>query len=363
MSLTQADLDAAKADILAKVTDRFAALGKLVTPDPPPPPVPSGPQIKFASHRYWLQGPKQPADFYDFQDGPSWVRTDFPASAQTFRYATTCRSSVTDPAAWRQLVPVGVSLPYLAKRPTGTIVSRTANSDQLLDISSASLLRTVQAYIGPITAKFDGLYLDEVDDTWRYGYPTATTTAQWADDAAWQASMVTFVQGISQTLHSLGKKLWVNLGSSLPVAHPFVAGVVGAADAVNLEFFVGREKLGAGPTTGAELLNLLYRVQWLERTLGKPAHAHVSTSSQTVVDQGFAAWLLSTEFIGSFTASLDYGGDFLLPSAPLLARARLLGPPLEAWTGGAEGGSVGRRFTNGRVSLNTTTLAFTVSVP
>jgi hypothetical protein len=361
VSITQADLDAAKADILAKVTDRFAALGKLIVPDPPSPPV-TTPRIKFASHRYWLQGPKQAADFYDFQDGPSWVRTDFPAAAQTFRYATTCRSAVTDPSAYRQLVPVTVSSAYLARRASGTVVSRTANSDQLLDIGDPALLRSVQSYLGSITSKFDGLYLDEIDETWRYGYPTASTTANWANDAEWQTDLVVFVQGISQTLHSLGKKLWINLGSSLPATHPFVSGVLGAADAVNLEYFVGREKIGLGPATGSDLLFLINRVQWLEKTLGKPAHVHVSTTSQTVVDEGFVAWLLGTEFIGSFTASLDYGGDFLLPSSALLANARKLGAPLGGMNAGSEGAVVSRSFTGGKVSLNTNSLAFSVSI-
>lgn len=362
MSLTQADLDAAKNDILAKVNDRFAALGKLVNPAPPPPPPVVTPQIKFASHRYWLSGPKQAADVYDFQDGPGWVRTDFPAAAQTFRYATTARS-VGDTLASRQLVPTGVSSAYLAKRPDGNIVSRAANGDQLLDISSAGLLNAVQSWLPSITSKFDGLYLDEVDETWHYGYPTATTTVQWLNDTAWQNSMVTFVQGISQALHSHGKKLWINLGSSLGASHPFIAGVVGAADAVNLEYFVGREKVSLAPATGSDLYLLLNRVQWVEKTLGKQAHAHVSTSSQTVVDQAFAAWLLATEFLGSFTASLDYGGDYMIPSATLLAQARKLGAPLGVMNVGAESGTVTRAFTNGRVTLNTYSLAYTVSVP
>lgn len=358
MTVTQADLDAAKADILAKVNDRFTALGKLVIPDPPPV---AQPTIKFASHRYWLSGPKQPADFYDFQDGPSWVRSDFPASAQTFRYATTARS-VSDSGGYRQLVPTTVSSAYLAKQPSGAVVSRVANGDQLLDISSSLLLNAVQSWLLSITSKFDGLYLDEVDDTWRYGYPSATTTLQWANDTEWQASMATFVQGTSQKLHTLGKKLWVNLGSSLPSTNSFIQRIVAAADAVNIEYFVGRDKLGMIPAHGFDLAILLDRLSWVERA-GKPVHAHVSTTNQTLVDKGFYAWLLGTEFLGSFTASLDYGGDFLLPTANILANARKLGVPLGTWGLTVPGGYIAQRsFQNGMVSLNMNDLTGSITL-
>ena len=62
MTITQADLDAARDDILAKTNERFSALAKLV----PPAPVPA-PKIRFAAHRYQTDGPVPTADFYDVQ--------------------------------------------------------------------------------------------------------------------------------------------------------------------------------------------------------------------------------------------------------------------------------------------------------
>lgn len=311
----------------------------------PPPPAPPGKQIRFAVHRYWLQGPKPVADFYDLQAGPGLVLSDFPG--QRYRYATTARSTATTPD--RLLLPPQATTGLTATTSAGKPVSRTANSDQLLDISSPTLLNMILSALPSLVGDFDGLYLDEVDETWRYGYPTATATKQWASDSQWQASMAHLVAQIGTTLNGIGKRLWVNLGADQNRSPDFVDSIMESADAVNIEFFIGREKLGQAPATGADYANAVNRLIRAEFQHQIPCHVHVSTTSQAVVDQGFYAWLLGTEFRGSFTASLDYGGGIVLPSSDLLSRAQQLLLPLRPAT--VVSGQYRREFQGGWVDV------------
>lgn len=316
-------------------------LGAALAPAPAPP----APKIRFASHRYWLQGPKPVADIYDLQNGPGIVLADFPG--EKYRYATTARSVATTPD--RLLLPPADSVGLTATTSAGKPVARTSNSDQLLDIGSAALIDKVKAALPARVQGYDGLYLDEVDETWRYGYPTATTTTQWPDDSSWKEEMLNFVASIAAVLHGLGKRLWINLGADQTRSPGFVSEVVSIADAVNIEFFIGREVLGAGPATGADYANAVNRLILIENAHGTPCHVHVSTSSQAVVDSGFYAWLLGTEFRGSFTASFDYGGGYVTPTADLLAAARRLLHPLAPAT--VASGQYRREFQGGWVSV------------
>lgn len=348
MTLTQADLDRVEAELLADVQARFAGLSRLLTPQPEPS------RIKFATHRFWLQGPKPVADFYDLQQGPDLHLPDFPG--ETYRYVTTARSNA-DPDGYRQFLPPGATSSYLVpdRFLSSSFVHRsTPNPDQLLNISSPGLLSKIVAALPDLTRGFTGLSLDEVDETWDYGYPGYATTGIWSTQAQWAASMTQFVRGVADALHAIGKKLWINASTvgDLP-RNPFYNAVSKAADGVNIEFFIGMEGIGLPPMTGDRFLRTVERLFAIE-SLGREAHAHVSTTSQAVADYGFGAYLLGTQFRGSFTASIDTSGAYMRPSGQLLQSAQLLGRPLRGWTIDAVTGYVTRAFEFGTVTVNHT---------
>lgn len=358
MTVTQADLDAAQADILAKVNDRFAALGKLV-PVPPPPPPPSN-RIYFASHRFYLGGPKPQADFYDLQQGPGLLLTDF-FPAETYRYATTARS-LQDPDGYRQLLPPSQTgaANYLVPASGGGVVHRSSNGDSLLNISSPALMAGIVANLQALTKGFNGLSLDEVDETWAYGYPGYSTTGIWTTPQQWADAMVTFVGAIASRLHTLGKKLWINASTvGNEPTNPFLTAVTNAADGVNIEFFAVLP--GGAMMTGTRFLQSVDRLAVIE-SAGKEGHAHVPTASQLVTDYGFGAYLLGTLFHGSFTSSSDNSGAFTKPSPDLLTAAQALGQPKTGRFLAAGTGYATRNFQAGTVTVNHTGTAGTLPV-
>lgn len=356
MPLTQADLNAAQADILAKVNDRFAALGKLVSPDPVPvPPPPPGPpvtyDIRFAVHRYWLGGPIEQADVYDLQAGQYLDLSKFPTSSAKYRYVSTARV-LNDTAGDTQFAVPSMLAGLVMVDSSGRPISRDNGNDQLLNLASPMLRSLIVQNLPVMLKGFDGLYIDEVDKTWLYGYPG--TAPAGLTEASWQYQMVDFVTAVTGAVRALGKRVWVNLGGNQLTEWAFVSNVIKAVDAVNIEYFVGREKLGKTPATGSDYQQIVQLLDLIERTYSKPCHVHVSTTSQAVTDQGFLAWLLGTQFRGSFTASLDYGGDTLRPSATLLSQARKLNGPLENYA--IVNGVYTRKFNNGSVTSTGITL-------
>lgn len=353
MTLTQVDLDAAKADILDKVNSRFDALGKLVNPDPVPvpPDPPQSPQIRFACHRYYLSGPTPSADVYDLQAGQWLDLSKFPPSSPKYRYVSTARV-LNDPSGDTQFLTPD-RLGFFLATSGGNPITREGGNDALLNISSPDLMTAIRGNLPALLDKFDGLYLDEVDDTWKWGYPGYATTDQWASEVVWRGAFENFVSQLASAVNGLGKKIWVNLGTGQPATSVHVQNIVTKVDAVNYEYFIGQEVLGMNPLTGESFINAVTRLAYVESIFHRPMHVHVSTSSQSVVDYGFYGWLLGTEFLGSFTASRDYGGSFYKPNPTLLVAAQRLGKPVNTFY--ATGGILARDFSNGTIRVNNTT--------
>jgi len=154
-------------------------------------------------------------------------------------------------------------------------------------------------------------------------------------------------------LHSLGKKLWINLGADYDTADAVQADIVRTADAINIEFFVGREGVQQPVATGADWLRQVNFLQAVEQS-GKQLHAHVSSVTQAVVDYGFGSWLMGTRFLGSFSASLDYSGAIQRPTPSLVTRAQALGNTTGPMV---PVGSLYRRgFEHGSVEINPSNL-------
>lgn len=338
---------------LADVTTFAASL--TVDPAPPVPPVPvptpTTAVIRSAVHRYWLQGPIPNVDFYDLQDS-QWIdMTKFPSTAKKFRYVTTCCSPTTDAPGDRQFVKPNISSPYVARATNGAVITRTANKDSLLGIESSALRKLIVDNIKNLVRpggvdKFDGLYMDEVDDTWTYGYPGFTRAG---GVAAWQNDMVNLVADVSNELHRLGKQLWINLGLTGTSSTAWRNTMINLADAINIEYFIGKDKLNQQPDVNDDWI---YRVGLLAdiENMGKPVHAHCSSENGATIDFAFASWLMGTQFRGSFCASVDYTGDVYGTLNARMTAARQLGRP----TGPMGTVSTGyvRNFEHGSVLVN-----------
>jgi hypothetical protein len=336
---------------LADVTTFVASL----TVDPVPVPVPPVPTptavIRSAVHRYWLQGPIPTVDFYDLQDS-QWIdMTKFPSTAKKFRYVTTCCSPTTDAPGDRQFLKPNVSSPYIAKDTNGRPITRTANKDLLLNVGSPDLRNIIVNNIKNLVRpggvdKFDGLYMDEVDDTWIYGYPGFGRSG---GVATWQNDMLNFVADVSNELHRLKKQLWVNLGLTGTGSNGWRNAIISYADAINIEYFVGKDKLNEQPDTDTDWLNRMKLLADIE-LMGKPVHAHCSSENGPTIDYAFASWLMGTEFRGSFCASVDYTGDVYGTTTARMTAARQLGRPLGPM-GTVLTGYV-RNFEHGNVYVN-----------
>jgi hypothetical protein len=363
MTVSRADIDALM-NLMNTVNQRFLdtglALNRLqaqvdainqnwTDPTPvPPEPVPSTTVLRKAVHRYWLQGPIVSADVYDLQHS-QWIDlTAFPSNAELFRYVSTANNP-SDATGDRQFVPPAQSNAYLAKDKTGKLITRsTTNDSRLLDLSSSSFRNLAVSNIKNIVSKYDGLYLDEVDATWLYGYPN-TAPVNWTTGGSWQSIMIQFVTAVATELHRLGKKLWVNLGLINSEPNAFRDAIVKQVDAVNIEYFVGRDLLGQSPQQNTEWLSAINELADIEN-MGKPVHAHCSSTNQDTINYAFLSWLMGTQFLGSFTSSVEYTGDVYPPGPSLWAPATKLGRP----TGPMGTVSTGymRNFEHGSVFVN-----------
>lgn len=352
MTVSKADLDAARQDILDKTNARFDALAKLVTPDPPPPPTPA-PVVRWATHRYFGNGPK-PADasFFDLQQYQGFQRSEYPAGAQLFAYLTTC-SRKSDAVGWTTPLTTGEIMDsMLAHYPSGSLVTRKNGDDTLLNLVNPDVLARFETSAVADAGPFDGIYLDEVDlKMWGYSgvYPR-----EFPSEAAWAGAHRALVLRLSAALHNRGKKLWVNLGADYDLSNPVQLEIVKAVDGVNIEFFVGREGVSQAVATGADWLRQTRFVRECE-VLGTPVHVHASTIFQPVVDYAFGSWLIATEFRGSFTASREYSGAFIKPSPYLVYTAGTLGAPIGAVR--SNGINYERPFQGGVLEINSQTVS------
>lgn len=354
MSVSQSDIDRLNALLgtaMAALADVSSFARGLRADDPPPTPVPDA-IIRTAVHRYWLQGPIVFADVYDLQDS-QWIDLKaFPSGAKLFKYVSTANLP-SDTYSDRQFVSSTRSSAYRVKDTSGKLISRTGNeTDYLLDIGSSALRNLIVNSIGSIVAKgFHGLYLDEVDDTWLYGYPNSGTIqlSNGSGSDAWRAAMILFVRDVANELHRLGKQLWINLGLTGSTSTPWRDQMIQMVDAVNIEYFVGKDYLKQPVDVDQ---NWVFRVGELSdiENAGKPVHAHCSSTKQTTIDYAFASWLMGTQFLGSFCASVEYDGNNYLPSIDLQTSAANLGRPVAPM--GTVSTGYARRFEHGTVYVN-----------
>lgn len=246
MTVTQADLNAARDDILSKVNDRFAGLSKLVNPapGPGPTPVPAGQKIRFAAHRYYQSGTIVPADFYDLQDSQYLDLSKFTAG-ETYRYATTAfRAGSTvdqlmDPATMTE-----EDLSHTGTSRTVATRFKRYNGDVLLNLANPRTVDKIVKYQKQLSVirGFTGVYVDEIDKQ-SYGY-SASYPNEFPNEAAWQAVHVNLVHNLADGLSQVGKKIWINLGGAASAQDSWIQPLHGVLFSANNEFFVARE--GAG---------------------------------------------------------------------------------------------------------------------
>lgn len=315
-------------------------------------------QIRYATHRYDGNGPRPTVDFADLQDSPYWNRNQWTRGTEVYRYATTATNA--EPNGWRNLLPPARVMGRVAHNLDGSVVQRSVNGDRLLNIADPSLRLDSATWLRDrcVAAGYDGIYLDEVDETCAYGYPTAIQPREFPTPALWRAAMQSYIQTLAGILHNADRKLWVNLGSSVT---PWNDAIISLVDGVNSEFFIGREGVNAPVSTGTVWLTQLQLGQKVEGA-GKEWHAHASTVNQQVVDYAFCSWLLATSFRGSFSASRDYGGAIVKPSPVLLTAAAKLGLPAGPFGGPNTAGTYTRNFQGGHVAVTPTSNGWSSSV-
>lgn len=353
--ITQADLDRA----LARINQEFTTLKNLLA-QPAPDPAPTGVKLPTAVHRYLTTGPSPAVDFYDLQRWADFRRTDFPATSEVYLYIST--AEVTgDKNGWTWPLPPGqIKDAYRAHRADSLVTRGTGNDvTNLLNLANPDLISTIvkdQLYVMQ-TTQADGVYLDEIDQTWEWGYP-GSTPREYPTLTVWKDAVANLVERLAAGLHAVGKKLWINLGADYRSLNPWQRRLIDAADGINIEHFVGREAVGEPPSTTA--------TDWITQTgfvhdvekLGKAVHVHCSSATQSVVDYAYVSWLLATEFRGSFTASglvapgkSDYSGRLANPSPSLVASATALGAPQGPFVVQTSG-LRSRAFSHGALTVN-----------
>lgn len=334
--------------------------------DPQPDPQPSTVKIRFAQHKYANNTPTDLSvfDVYDLQRG--WQASKpLKAGGELYIYTTVVRR-VSDPDGLTQFLrPSAVPDAWCAHTPNGGLVTRDRGDgpEQLINIAVKDWRAQAIPKIVAEVVLYDatGLYLDEVDAWWKYAWPMIATSGakEFTTERYWRSLWLELLGQLADALHARGKKLWVNLGADYSITDQWQKYVVDIVDAVNIEFYTGREGVGAQPTTMNDGWwsqgNFVAAVE----QAGKPVHVHSSSLNQQVTDYAFCSWLLHTEFLGSFSASRDYGGQISIPSRR--ADAERLGRPL----GKREQTDSGyrRRFEGGLVTVDPTARTGQVGVP
>lgn len=356
----QAVLSAAKAEI----EEVFEVLRDKL--DPPTPP--AAPQIQYATHRYYASGPiPQDVSFLDVQDWEGFKTAPWPSGAERYLFAAFVKRP-GDSKGWTQYLPPGfVSETDLATRSdNGQPVYRTTNGgDYLLNLANPDLRhRMVQQHVArAVERDVEGVYADEIDQTWEWAWPGVPGIRQFPTMDHWRNALLNLCTELADALHARGMKLWVNLGADYDLSNPWQAMLVDEVDGVNIEFFAGRDGVKQPPAVGEDLLRALRFIRKVETETDRTAvHVHASTSTQAVVDYAFGAWLLATELRGSFTASPDYAGGYLAPSQALRDRAHRLGQPIEPYYHMGSG-ALYRKFEHGFIVVNHTNQLIGITAP
>jgi hypothetical protein len=355
---TKAELEALMDDL----ESAHVTLDRMITDfDDPPSPSPQ-PTVKYAQHQYDNSVPVDLSNgctFYDTQRGGSFANASpFRFGREVYIYATIVKC-VGDPNGFRQFMkPAAVKDGWLARTASGSLISRGSgdNRDLLIDIinplwQDAAVANIVnEAVIGNV----HGVYVDEVDWTNIYPWPllkVGNKVKTMPYDADWQRAWLTFLTKLSQALAEHALKLWINLGANYDINDSWQSQLVNVVHGVNIEFFVGREGVGQPPTNVNDA--------WLQQgefvaaveNRGKAAHVHCSSNTPDVINYAFLSWLMFTQFNGSFSAGLTYGGRAVFPDSALASLADLLGSPTTGVMGTVSTGYA-RSFQHGTVFVN-----------
>lgn len=326
-----------------------------------PAPEPSPVTIRFAQHKYDNRTATDVSafDVYDLQRGFTLAGDPRPG-AELYVYATIVRRP-SDPQGLTQfLKPNLVPDSWCAHTPIGDLVTRVRGEgpEQLINFAVAQWKAMAIPNIVDEVVKYNatGLYVDEVDAWWKHAWTSIASSGarEFKTEGYWRNMWVTFLTDLAAALHAKGKKLWINLGADYKLVEPWQAALFEIVDAFNIEFYTGREGVDSGPTTT--------RDGWLSQNAfvaaveqrGKPVHVHSSSLDQKVTDYAFLSWLLHTEFLGSFSASLDYGGTFAFPDGALWTKAKALGRPVGKREPNGSGGFF-RLFEHGTVTVKPST--------
>lgn len=320
------------------------------SPDAPPV---AQTKIRFALHKYNNTRPT-PATFdvYDLQRG---FADKLPATAEVYLYTTIVRRPSDQVGLTQFLKPGLVPDAWCAHTPDGKVVTRTRGEgpEALINIAVGAWRDRAIPNIVAEVVRYNaaGLYVDEVDAWWKYTWPAIATTGakEFKTETYWRSMWVGFLTELAAALHANDRKLWINLGADYDPADQWQRDLLGIVDAFNIEFYTGREGVAAGPTTTSDgWLSQGAFVAAVEQS-GTPVHVHSSSLDQRVTDYAFCSWLLHTEFLGSFSASRDYGGDFAVPSEALRTKALSLGAPTGKRVSAGDGFS--RPFEHGMVTV------------
>ena len=327
-------------------------------PTTPPPPT-AAPGLRFAVHKYDNTTPVDfsAASFYDLQRGYRVGATPRSTDQELYLYVTMVKRPGDENGYTQFLKPSVILEEWLAhfKAEPWSHVTRSINGgDTLINISNAQWqAKAIANVVSEVLAhNATGLYLDEVDWSLSFGWPIVKDhpCLEFPSDREWRAALLQFVQRLAGELHVHGKKLWINHGANAWVDPEWHNNILRSVDAVNSEFFIGREGVGDPP---AKMGN-----GWEEQTsyvaeaekLGLAAHVRCSSTNQSVVDYAFLSWLAVTSFRGSFSASSNYAGPIARPSMELLSKAYALGRPIAGYASSAYG--YYRQFEKGVVRVN-----------
>lgn len=328
-------------------------------------------RIRFAQHKY---NNSTPTDFgvfdvYDVQRGFKFTGTSMlKPQAELYIYATIVRRP-SDPDGLTQFLPPRlVPDSWCAHTPTGGLVTRTRGEGTEVLVNFAVAQWRAQAIPTIVEAvvlhNATGLYLDEVDAWWKYAWTSIASTGakEFKAEAYWRNMWVTFLKELADALHARGRKLWVNLGADYNLADPWQSALFEIVDAFNIEFYTGREGVGAGPTTTNDGWLSQGAFVALVEQRGKPVHVHSSSLDQKVTDYAFCSWLLHTEFLGSFSASRDYGGTFAFPDGAVWTKAQALGSPVGKREPDSTINGFSRAFEHGSVRVKPSTASGVVEL-
>lgn len=333
-------------------------VSKYDEPAPTPvPPQPSAKKIKYALHKYdnktatnWAE-----FDYYDLQRG--YTLTGTPRTGTETYVLSTWVRNFDDPLGLRQFMkPVPVPDSWMCHDKAGNLIRRTAygNNDTLANFTHPDWqAAAITNIIGQLKAlKLTGLYHDEIDWTWVFAWQGNSFIQEFPDEASWQKGILNWLTALSNALHANGLKLWINLGANYSNSDQWQASILKLVDAINIEFYVGREGVGAQPNSLAESWPTVQTfIDTVERVYKKPVHVHCSSLANNVVAYAFTSWLLCTDRLGSFTASTDYGGRVALPPLGVMNDANALGDPTSIQSSQADGTWL-RTYQGGEVRVN-----------